>query len=451
MKPLQNAAAAICLGISLFAFQPVRASAAADVNAQQSGALSGGGLYVVRHDGTVGNAVIELWFRAPGAGYDGAHPGLSRLAVTAVAASRPAAHDTSLAEAVQLVGGRLSIAAYPDIVTVGASVPAPAAAKIVRAMTRAYFTAQISPEAFKSARRDAALAVAEKHYSADRTIHDLLFAQLFASGPAHYPPTPDTVQAVDTIALDQTQTFARRAFRRGNAVLTLAGNVDPHVTGNVWQPSASAASASSPPSASMDRPFDSMPGSAPKDASQAGAVAGAGLAWIGPAITNARADTALDFVADYLFNADSGLVTKTADAIDPDAFINGQFVTLHDPGVMLVTISSAKSSVALRQKVLDALASLQRPLDASAFAAARNAFEYHILSNVQTPVNQADNFGWYAVEGNPQYAPGDASRTYVTNVESLDPQFVAQVVRQYLQHPVAVELTPAAHSQEGAQ
>ncbi|MGZ3497124.1 MAG: insulinase family protein [Vulcanimicrobiaceae bacterium] len=443
MTRVKTAAAAICVGISLLSFSPPSARAAAEVP-QESGQLPGGGAYVVNRDGTVGNAVIELWFRAPGAGYEGTQPGMSRLAITAVAASRPAPHDTSLAEAVKYAGGRLSINAYPDIVSVGVSVPAASAGKIVRAMTHTYFVSNVSADGLKDAQRDAAVAVAEKRFSADRTIHDLLLTQLFASGPAHFPATPDSMSGIERISLDDVRAFARRAFRRANAVLTIAGNVDPGVTASVWEEQAAS------DGASMDAPFDSQPASAPQDKTQPGAAPGAGLAWLGPAIVDTRAATALDFIADYLFNTDSGLVTKAADEIDPDSFVNGQFVTLHNPGVMLVTISSSKAAT-VRQKVLDAIDTLAQPLDAHAFAAARNAFEYHILSDVQTPVNQADNFGWFTAEGNPRYAPGDASQTYIHNVESLDPQFVAQVVRTYLKHPTVVEVTAAGHPQDSTQ
>ncbi|HEY8298077.1 MAG TPA: hypothetical protein VIG32_08665 [Candidatus Baltobacteraceae bacterium] len=440
------AATAICAGISLFASLPLHAGAAAEVSSpQRNGALPGGGTYVVHRDATVGNAVVELWFRAPGAGYDSAAPGLSRLALTAVAASRPAPHDTSFAEAVRLAGGRLSINAYPDIVEVGASVPAASAAAIVRAMTRAYFRATIGADGFKSAQRDVALAAAEKHFSADRTVHDLLMTQLFTGGPAHYPPTPDSVASLGRLTLAQTQAFAQRAFREANAVLSIAGNAGPAAVAAAWHPAGAASGA--PVS---DPPFDSTPARDLGDAVAAAPIAGAGLAWLGPGIAKTRAATALDFVADYLFNADNGVVTAAADSIDPDSVVNGQFITLHEPGVLLVTISSQKQAGALRAETLAAVDRLRSPLDARAFAAARKAFEYHILSAVQTPVNAADNFGWFAVEGDAAYAPGDVSGTYVRDVESLDPRFVASVVRAYLAHPATVELTQS-HSQEASQ
>jgi predicted Zn-dependent peptidase len=156
----------------------------------------------------------------------------------------------------------------------------------------------------------------------------------------------------------------------------------------------------------------------------------------------------MDFVADYLFDADHGTVARDVREASSDVFLNGQFITLHDPGVLLVTIAGPGAS-GMRAKVTDAVAQLQNPMDRKTFESARNAFLYHIISQVQTPQTRADNFGWYAVEGNLPYAPGDTSGDYVQAAQSLDPGYVAQIVRRYLQHPAVVELAPA-HAQGSA-
>jgi predicted Zn-dependent peptidase len=122
-----------------------------------------------------------------------------------------------------------------------------------------------------------------------------------------------------------------------------------------------------------------------------------------------------------------------------DAFVNGQFITLHNPGVLLVTVSGSTAS-SLRSVVTDAVSGMQKPLSANAFNAARMAFEYHILTQTQTPSSRADNYGWYAAEGNLQYAPGDESSQYFQAAQSLDPGYVADVVRKYLQRPAVVQL-----------
>ena len=107
--------------------------------------------------------------------------------------------------------------------------------------------------------------------------------------------------------------------------------------------------------------------------------------------------------------------------------------------MLLLTISGINTQ-AIRTQVLDAIAGMQHPMDGRAFQSARMAFEYHLLSQTQTPMSRADNFGWYAVEGNAPYAPGGSSGDYLKAVESLDPAYVAQVVQRYLQHPAIVQL-----------
>ncbi len=115
---------------------------------------------------------------------------------------------------------------------------------------------------------------------------------------------------------------------------------------------------------------------------------------------------------------------------------------------MLVTIGGKKSAD-LQRRVMDELAKLQQPLDARTFAAAREAFLYHLASDTQLPEQQADNLGWYASEGNAAYAPSDPQSTYWNLARSLDPGFVASVVRQYLAHPVVVQLQ-ATESKESS-
>jgi hypothetical protein len=189
----------------------------------------------------------------------------------------------------------------------------------------------------------------------------------------------------------------------------------------------------------MDAPVDSALAAAPGSTTKSSDVSGVGFAWSGPSIADAKADTALDFVADYLFDSDYGTLARAIQRANPKAFVNGQFITLHNPGVLLLTVSGANSA-AIRRQVLDAVAAMEKPMDAKAFEAARTAFEYHLLSQTQTPLSRADNFGWYAVEGNAAYAPGAASGDYFKAVESLDPNFIAQTVHAYLEHPAMVQL-----------
>jgi predicted Zn-dependent peptidase len=404
---------------------------------RQTGALPRGGSYVLYPDPTVGSAAIGLWFRAPAAGYDDAAPGIANLAATAAAVA-PLASGKSLYALVHTVGGELNIQVYPDIIGIGAVVPAYASRRIVAAMTAAYFAPSVDDTAVKTARANAAVLGVQQRYESDTTLHDLLFKQIFATGPAHYPPLPTTVSQLTSITTDQVGTFAKRAFRAENAVLTLTGNVDAS--------SISAVTDGSGPG-SMDAPYDSKLAGAPSSTTAAGAVDGVGLAWIGPPIADQKAATALDFVADYLFREETGVVSRVLDRADSDALVIGQFITLHDPGVMVVTIGGSNEKQT-EKSVLEALSALEQPMDAKTFEAAREAFLYHVATDTQTPQQRADNLGWYSVEGNLDYAPGIANGAYEQSARALDPQYVADVVRRYLHNPVIVDLVATTPQKE---
>ena len=64
----------------------------------------------------------------------------------------------------------------------------------------------------------------------------------------------------------------------------------------------------------MDPPFDSTLSGTTGGNHRSGEVPGTGLAWVGPPIADEKAATALDFVADYLFRDDTGIVTREIDA-----------------------------------------------------------------------------------------------------------------------------------------
>ena len=55
----------------------------------------------------------------------------------------------------------------------------------------------------------------------------------------------------------------------------------------------------------MDPPFDSTLAASPASATASALIGGIGLAWIGPPITDEKASTALDFIADYLFREET--------------------------------------------------------------------------------------------------------------------------------------------------
>jgi predicted Zn-dependent peptidase len=230
--------------------------------------------------------------------------------------------------------------------------------------------------------------------------------------------------------------FATRAFRAQNAVLVISGAVDAGVASaaSKGRPAGSAADAavSEPPTPSgLAAPTSPVTKPFPEP--------GGGYAWVGPAIASEREATAMDFIADYLFRPQTGIVAREVAAKYPDSQLTGQFVTLHDPGVLFVAFAGAPSEK-LTDSVERGIASMRAPLDAAQFTRAVAAFEYHLLSDLQTPTELADNFGWYTVEGNPEYAPGangDAG-AYFRAAASLTPAFVASVAQKYLEKPSAV-------------
>jgi predicted Zn-dependent peptidase len=96
-----------------------------------------------------------------------------------------------------------------------------------------------------------------------------------------------------------------------------------------------------------------------------------------------------------------------------------------------------------------ALQAIRRPLSSAAFEAARHQFIYHILSDGETPAELADTYGWYAVEGNANYAPGEGgiSGAYLSAANGLTPEFVAATAAKYLDRPgVSITVGPQAVS-----
>ena len=417
MSLLSNAAA-ICASISLLT------SAGA-----KSETLPAGGTYLVRPDPSAGSAVVELWFRAPAAGYDDATPALSRIAATAVAASETN-HGSSLSELAANLGGSLTITAYPDVVSIAMSAPAANARALVRAITAAYFAPVVTSEGLRGALRDEAVAIEERAFEPHARLRDMLFAQLFSGGPAHAPVTPDAVSTLDVLSADRITAYAVRAFRRQNAILALAGNV---------QASDVALVAAGSPGPAMDPPFDSVTAARFQTVQETAPLGGVGIAWLGPPIADRRAATALDFAARYLFDPLSGTVTRALSHLQPASLVRGQFITLHAPGVLMVTISGSSHDQA-RTQVLEAVTGMSEPLSPKTFEAARKRFAYRLASDGATARGRADDAGWYAAQGDAAYAPGDPSGTYLQSLASLDPVYVAQVVREFLIHPAVAEL-----------
>jgi predicted Zn-dependent peptidase len=331
----------------------VLSAAGAGPAAPATGMLPGGGTYVLRPSAGAPVAAIALWYRAPSAGFGATPvPGLSRLAASAVSASTPIT-GTPLATFARQVGGRLTVATYPDSVAVSLLVPSARAADAVRALTRSYFAPVLTDAGLARARQDLLEDGQLRSFNHDAPIVEALYASLFAAGPDKVPAFASTGPIAD-VTLDGLRAFAERAFRPTNAVLVAAGDVD------------------------MSAISAALPG---RDGAQPGVEpASPNVVANPPAPENAA--TAFDFIADYLFFPDTGIVQR--EMRDSGAVLVGTFVTYHDPGIFIVS-SSGGDQAAVQTAVDAALRTIRLPLDAATFEAARQRFLYHILSDAATP------------------------------------------------------------------
>jgi zinc protease len=403
----------------------VAGTAVAQDAAPATGTLPGGVRYEIRPDRAQSAAAVALWFRAPAGGFAAPPaPGLSRLAATTVSASAPIT-GTPLAQLVERFGGRLGVAAYPDSVAITALVPPDRVAQTVRAMTADFFAPVISAPGFAVAQRDVGEDALLRSVEPD-AIEDALGAALFASGPFHDGTIPTA--KLGEVTVDRVRAFAERAFRPANAILILAGNVDPAALKSVAARSGDTAAAAPEPA--------TAPAPAPRTAEmeplhRTGVITGTGLGWLGPPIADESAATALDFLADVLFAPKTGAVAKALGT--RKASVTGKFVTYHDPGVFLVTITGDDAAAA-RPIVEKTIAEAAVPMSAGAFDAARAAFVYRLLAAMETPAEVADTYGWYAVEGNAAYAPaeGGLGGRYFSLAQALTPAAVAQSAARYL-------------------
>jgi predicted Zn-dependent peptidase len=400
------------------------------------GRLASGGTFIVRPVSGPPVAAIELWYRAPSTGF-GSTPttGIARMSAQAVAASKPIVGE-SLGKTVADLGGRLAITIYSDSISISATVPAAQARDVLKTMTTAYFAPVVTDEGYRYAQRDVAQEAFIAGFDPETVARDALFAELFSSGPQHYPPL-GPAKDVSSISESDVRAFATRAFRSQNAVLVVSGAVDASI-------GAAAVAGRVQSDDSAEAPANPVlaPSYAPVTKSFSEPAAGYG--WVGPPIGDERAATAMDFIADYLFRPDAGYVSRQIDDAFPAALVSGQFITLRDPGVMFV-VYSGKQIDALKRIVDGGIAKVQVPLSAAAFASALQAFKYHLLSDLQTASQMADNFGWYSVEGNPEYAPGANGENgpYFKAANSLTPEFVASIAAKYLgKTPAVASLAP---------
>ena len=415
----------------------------ADVTVER---LAAGGTAIVSPFAGAPVAAVELWYRAPSTGFGPKPvPSVARLAAQVVAASKPLVGE-SLGKVVNDLGGRLTITVYSDSIAIAAVVPASGASSVVRAMTTAFFAPVVTDDGFGVAQRDVEQEALFGGFDPETAVRDAVFGDLFSQGPQHYPALGDP-RDVSAIDIGDVRSFAARAFRAQNATLVISGVVDPKIVASAVAGRSDGDAAPEPPSTPTLAAGTLAP------VSKTFVQPTAGYGWVGPAIADEREATAMDFIADYLFRTDDGYVAKAVTKTYPDAFLVGNFITLHDPGVMFVAYAG-KDMSSLKALVDDGFARVRKPLDARDFSIALAQFEYHIRSDLQTPTQVADNYGWYAVEGAAAYAPGANGErgAYFTYASGLTPDFVASVAEKYLGKPPAtITLSPAAATKGDAQ
>ena len=411
-----------CMGTPAGAQLPP-AAGSPSTPAAPTGTLPGGVAYELRPDPGQSAAAIALWYRAPSGGFSSpAIPGLSRLAAATVAASTPIT-GTPLSVLVSRAGGRLSVEAYADSVAITAVVPPDRAAATLRAMTGDYFTPVVTETGLQAGLADSSDDALLRSFGPD-AIEDALGAALFSGGPLH----DGLIGTSTTLAeqkLDAVRAFAARAFRPGNAILILTGNIDAGALSGVVTRAGPPGDMTPEPSASE------LPRTPPAARSVDANIAGTGLAWVGPPIADEASATSLDFLADYLFAPKTGAIAKALGT--RKAVVTGKFVTYHNPGIFVVTISG-DDAVAARPIVDRTIAAATTPLPAAAFSTARAAFVYHLLQQMDTPSELSDTYGWYAVEGDPLYAPaeGGMQGRYFRLVAGLTPAALARTATKFL-------------------
>ena len=399
-----------------------------------TGKLPSGVAYELRPDPTQRAAAVALWYRVPAGGFsEPAVPGLSGLAAQTVAASVPVT-GTSLGRLVDGFGGMLSVAVYPNSVSITALVPPERAVAVVRAMTADYFAPVVTEDGLAIGLREAGQDALVRSFEPDDAIEDALGTALFAAGPFHDGTIPRE-GAFAGVDLERVRAFAERAFRPANAILVLTGAGDADAVAAVASRVGEAPGEAELAPAQMPR--------SPAPAQVTANTAGIGLGWAGPPIADETSATALDFLADALFAPRTGVVSKALG--DRKVSVSGKFVTYHSPGVFLVTLSGDDAEAA-RPIVERAIAQAATPLPAAVFRAARAGFVYRLLGDLETPAEIADTYGWYAVEGDAAYAPaeGGIRGRYFSLAAGLTPQSVARTAARYLgRTPVIVTLIKA--------
>ena len=411
----------------------------------QSGQRSDGLTYRIIGGGASPTEAIEVWFRCPADGYDGSRPGIARLAALAIADDDRG--GASLRDIAGASGGEVAVQVFPAATEIGIVVPAYMAGAVQDALLARIFHPSIDDKALKNAKLRLAEQLSLAGLEPDVFLRDRLFSAIFADGP-YRDSTFGTAATLGAAKLTDVQAFIADAFQPANALAASAG------MGSLDAYGALATSSPTIASQQADRP---LPHSNARNsfapvalpAGPSTAASALALGWVGPPISDERAATAMDFLSDYLMRDGYGTAALALAKAQPQAAFDGQFITLHDPGVMFVGVWGAGLD---RRAAADAIRTavkriVDAPLSNADFAQASIAFRTHLLHDMDGPQSMADNVGWYFAQGAPAYSPVDmvfGSGAYESAAASLTPGFVHDIARRYLSSEPAVVTSPDA-------
>jgi predicted Zn-dependent peptidase len=450
----RGALAALFFSGLLIAAASTSAVAASDSNADvvQSGQRTDGLSYRVIGGGASPTEAIEIWFRCPADGYDGAHSGIARLAALAIADDDHG--GASLREIAGASGGDVTVQVFPAATEIGVIVPAYIAGAAEEALLERVFHPSIDDKAIKNAKLRMAEQLSLAGLQPDVFLRERMFSAIFSDGP-YRDSTFGTATTLESATLTDVQSFIADAFRPANAMAASAGLGSLNAFGAIATSStASGAQQASPSAQNSTLPHSTArktfaPVALPSDTSASASVTAVALGWVGPPISDERSATAMDFLSDYLMRDGYGTAALAITKTDPHAAFDGQFITLHDPGIMFAGVWGSGLD---RRKAVDAIrAAVQRvvdqPLSDADFAQASIAFRTHLLHDMDGPQSIADNLGWYYAQGAPAYTPVDlmfGHGDYASAASSLTPAFVNDIARRYLGSEPAVVTSPDA-------
>jgi len=444
---MRGALAALFSSLSIapgFAFAaaetPQAPAATAEVLGQTQ--LNDGLTLVERRANISPSAALEIWIRCPASGYGASRPGIARLAVLALLEKKSG--DTTLRELFRRAGAQVGVSVYHEGTEIAVLAPSYQASAMLETLAGQVLHPRVDQSAYLAARQRLAAQQVATTQVPDQLLRDSLFSHMFASGPLH-DPTYGDAQTLANLSLDDVNAFLGRAYVPANEIVIAAGNVDSNdISRRVSSQAPPPANAEPMPDSALS-PIGVTPTTLQRSQASMG---GVGIGWFGPPIADEQASTAMDFLSDYLTRPGTGLVAQAVAGLYPTVNFYGQFITLRNPGVFFISATGATLDPdaalgTIRESVRKAVAAqLSKP----EFGRALDAFRTHLLRELQTPQQVADNYGWYFTQGATGYSPSATDARlggdYFAQVQRLTPAYVSAIAKRYLSTEPAVIVLP---------